>query len=350
MLHYFFNYCNIYAVNNYIDSEVPHMTSKFTKQNLDILELYKYQSKIERLDGFLNQQLWLSSLAEFKDPFEGAFILKSDPSKLKPGTAIFDHHYNYFKKNINLTLTQEQLIDFLKSQEFIKASNENETLIKDLFSNHGVFCFTYSNTNIPMWAHYANDHQGYCVNFEINFLDIYKLLPGYSVEDARKYKDSVLDGRNLLSFHTTMNEEIKFVLTKVRYLSTAPEIYLDKFLELKDEYQAVCYIIQNSMGTKFDQWAYENEFRLIVNANSLTSGSQLVDLKIYAPFLTATGVIMGAKMSAEDKTKCRDLCRKYNVKLYQAECSDYKYEITVDLVKDYSIVNNRLDTQLVEIT
>lgn len=326
------------------------MMKKIPKQNLDIIELYKYQSKIERLNGFLNQQLWLSTFAEFNDPFEGAFILKSDPNKLKPGTAMFEHHHSYFKQHINPNLTQEQLLNSLKSPEFIQASNENRSLVKDFFSNHGAFCFASSNSNIPMWAHYANEHRGYCITFELNFLDIYKLLSGYSKEIAREYRDAVLNGRDILSFHTKVDEDIKFVLTKVSYLPEVPEIYLDKFMELKDEYQAVRYIIHNSMGVKFKQWDYENEFRLIVNANSLASGSHLVDLKIYAPFLKVTGVIMGSKMSEDDKIKCRELCAKHKVKLLQAKCSDYKYEISIDLIEDCSVIRDLLNnTQLVEI-
>jgi hypothetical protein len=316
------------------------MTNKNTAQNSDTLSLYKYQSEISRLEDFLSQRIWLQPLSQFNDPFEGVLTVSSDPTNVQMGTPIFEHHLAYYKKLIDPNITPDEFLNKLKSPPFIKLlAEESKKLNWDVFANHGAFCFASSPSDIPMWGYYAKDHRGFCITFEFDFALILSELPQLR-EHSQAYKNQVLNGKQIISFHSKYDDQVKFVFVKVQYLPEPPNINLDQFLSITDKYEAVHYVIRNSIGVKFNKLSHEGEYRLIANANSASSDGQLVDLKKYAPFIKVTGVIMGARMSEEDKELCRSLCNKYKIKLSQAKCSPLKYEVLIEPIEDFSSTNS----------
>ena len=56
-----------------------------------------------------------------------------------------------------------------------KALNLWETLIGAIRERITIVCFTQNPNDMPMWAHYANEHKGFCVEYEID--DPSKLYP-----------------------------------------------------------------------------------------------------------------------------------------------------------------------------
>ena len=105
--------------------------------------LYKYcwldddQKKNEmRLSTLERGEIYLSTLDQFNDPFEGkAFVFEEDESAPK-----------VFQK--------ETLEDF----------------IKQINSHARVCCFANpdeKHQNMPMWAYYANNHRGFCVEYKM---------------------------------------------------------------------------------------------------------------------------------------------------------------------------------------
>lgn len=196
----------------------------------------------------------------------------------------------------------------------------------------GVLSLLDSESNIPMWAHYANNHRGYCVIFELDFSHIFRLMPKFQQKDQPEFMNTIPTGEEMLQFqHEDKNGQIiNFCFTKIRYQETIPVIYRSKFERLFQENDNECkrYVIKNTIGVKYKQWEYENEYRLISNLTS--EKGNLYDMQGYMPFLKVTGVIMGYKLSDTEKDIIKYLATKHDVELYQASCSktEYKIEIT----------------------
>lgn len=91
-------------------------------------------------------EIYLSTLEQFNDPFEGkAFVFKDDTSAPK-----------WLQKN--------------DCQNFIDQIN----------SNARICCFANpeeKHQNMPMWAYYANNHRGFCVEYDMNALQKKFLYP-----------------------------------------------------------------------------------------------------------------------------------------------------------------------------
>ncbi len=329
-----------------------------------------------QLKNYMDQKVWFTRLDEFNDPFEGQFNFKMAGQKeILDNTPTFEKYFCECKKFFPSLTKEEFRIDLQKPEAFEMLGGIKSD--PDFFKAHGAICLTANPYNIPMWAHYAKNHQGYCVIFEIDLNFIYKKLKqDYEKENAREYSENEFyqlinkvftpfdsQSQEILSFQQPQDDDKKqFILSKVIYQKIKPEIQeveIDQISNDPDrQYNFNKYILKKSFGVKFSQWSYEDEYRLIVNANSKECG--LMDLRGY-PFIKITGIIMGCAVGqnlnddainfletyelSEPANLCRvsfkstdlsgktkefisHLSKKYNIELYLVECSSEKYEIT----------------------
>ena len=338
---------------------------------------YKPLSSLEHfshLQNFVNKKIWFTRLDEFNDPFEGDFDFK-----YATGQEILDHSlilndlFNHLKL-LDPELKNSEITDALKSHEAAQLLGTKES-IRDFFKAHGAFCLTSSDSNIPMWAHYAKNHTGYCIIFEIDFDDIYKKIKvvnqqvgntEYTCEEFNQFKNRVFypdlnsNDREILSFHEDLGDEtLRYTFTKINYSEIRPIVESIKISEhrLKQDvpeapYNLMKYMSNNSFGVKFKQWAYENEYRLLVNSNSKDLG-----LWNSPSFIKIKGIIMGCNIGksldkdavdfihnyelsgfnfknsvVDEKVKefIANLANQHGMKIYLAECSSDEYKIITD--------------------
>lgn len=174
----------------------------------------------ERLECLLlDGKLYLNSKTEFNDPFDSSPVYVKEPV-LTPLRELAEHILKKQKSTMNFAKTNKTINDFIKNSEFI-FDDLKSTLI-ETENQLGICCFTISDDNLLMWAHYARDHKGFCIKFDTT--EDYHLATGtYPV----KYNDCNL--RPIIN------------LTKKDFSSDAFELMLEKS----------------------KHWSYENEWRLV---------------------------------------------------------------------------------------
>jgi|GEM_PF-4225430 len=259
------------------------------------------------LQNYLNQKIWFTRVDNFNDKFEGIVIEKRATGKeIVESPQLFDSYYSHLHK-LNPALTPEELKEELlssKAEELIGKSHAKQHL-----QSHGVLCLTLSDSNIPMWSHYADNHRGYCVVFELDFDWIYNNRDckhfsmneeGFDQYVANIIQENNKEKQEMLLFHSSLDRKKKFAFTKLLYQnqpSEIKEVDLQKMVNEANQteswYEHTKYIIQNTIGAKFNQWDNEEEYRLIANANS--ESASLMYLKGY-PFLKVVGIIMGEEI------------------------------------------------------
>lgn len=305
-------------------------------------KFYKYQSCNskyfeENLKNLFSQKIYLASKSNLNDPFEGSFRFRNSvaPRELAQAQGVaFDNFLKQCQKN-EPNLTAEELRKNLNSEEWNQCCEK--LMVKEFFKNHGILCLTSDSSNIPMWAHYGDNYKGYCVAFELDFdwlinhiiKDNNLIIP--IPEDMRnKYIYQILVGEEIISFILAKNPEILGVFAKIDYRDEPPTLHMSEFNKInnQNEHEGVKYIVKNSIGVKFKQWWYEEEYRLILNLNSKIGG--YMSLPHHAPFLKVTGIILGDKMEPTHKKYIQDLWEVSGktIELFQAKCSDEEYKIT----------------------
>jgi len=153
--------------------------------------------------SLLKHEYFAPKMANLNDPFEGEF-----------DEAI------------------SQVFRLLNSIGDTSGINENWSKINDFKTKLGIFSLEQKKekenfpTNELLWAHYANSHKGFCIEYDVN-----KLLSSYK------------------TFH-----ELNTV--KVEYESSCPKLLIADVTQ-KD------VMLQKMFGTKSIPWKYENEIRVI---------------------------------------------------------------------------------------
>lgn len=240
-----------------------------------------YKNRDYSFETIYNGEIFLSFPKTFNDPFDCMFLIdKKDfeleflkklfgshvidqdfcnrVSKIKNNSAFKEIAYLQSIKRYNPTAFPQHYEPLIATQnETLKM--ECNALFQKYFSElqavrnkYGVACFTLNTpeNNMVMWAHYADNYDGFCCKFNFNNIssDIenkeridkygYKLLKHfYKVIYTNRFKQ--LDTKTLLSINPS-------------------ELYYNKYV---NDY------IKKSLYKKHLQWSYENEYRLVLDKN-----------------------------------------------------------------------------------
>jgi len=269
-------------------------------------KLYKYAAIGEYTESnIMMNRLYFSTPASFNDPFECQISTRlseefglSKMEKLKnltraylqqEMTGNFDAMFSYIRES-NPELINDLEYIIYKAFEYTllrESYSESESLLKrELFRDTGILCLTSERDNILMWSHYANNHEGMCLE-----LDAEKLRSLGKIQDVN---------------------------------------YVPAFQEVDS--------IEDSMVMKLDCWSYEKEKRIIKHKWVTDAEPTNPGLHKMLPG-TITGIIFGCKTPYDTVHKYTGIARKYhpNIRIYAAERvkSNFKLEITEYDVSSY---------------
>ena len=119
--------------------------------------LYKYRTIDSAIITLREPSIYLSSITDFNDPYEGHYLLDADNTKQE----WFNFLHTQGGDSCEAEALAQQLIsDPQKAKEF------QEKSINNVLSSSGVYCFGKKCDNILMWAYYAEDHRGVCIEFD----------------------------------------------------------------------------------------------------------------------------------------------------------------------------------------
>lgn len=195
-----------------------------------------------------------------------------------------------------LTAYKTQLPEFVAQSltQFIETLNEN-------MQEMGIFCLTQNPDSLLMWAHYADSHRGFVIEFDSES-PFFNQAPG-------------------------LKSDMRY-LHKVEYSETRPSIVLS---EIKDF---------SSFFTKSDDWKYEKELRMMYPLSDANAIIEIENDTIHLfniPKSAIKSVIFGFRTSDIKKDEIRKILsanEEYkHVKILKANINEthYKLDITDDL-------------------
>lgn len=227
------------------------------------------------LQNLANNQLFFNFPEQFNDPFDGhtPTILK-ETSKTE-----WDEDRKVFFEANNVNC------DEMDSDEYILL---NATLVKESINNFkkrniqsiGASCFSLNNDNILMWSHYAASHTGICLSFDTS-------CPYFNKLKNVEYKNKIpkFDG-------------MKFLKSKLS---------VDEIGEL--------------FCTKFIDWEYEQEYRLVME-----KGGQAYPY----PANCLKAIYLGLKTDPKFTKVLNSICP--SVPIFKAKKSATEFKVIFDSV------------------
>lgn len=162
-----------------------------------------------------------------------------------------------------------------------------------------ITCFSHSPAVLPMWAHYAQTLQGFCIEFDEELLA--QSFPKSEFGDV-DYQDAPEAGLTDLLYRA-------YEIGKPRYM----------YFFHKGVFSAAYY-------TKTTCWNYEEERRMIVHESETRRLDELILMDV--PKECVTGLICGPRASAETLLAVREEankigCRHYELKIGKTLPSPY---------------------------
>lgn len=231
----------------------------------EVTKLYKYRAFNEfSLRMLVNREMWLAKPESFNDPFDCALTpgrSKTTGDQLHQLSDLIRELYEpeEAEKQINEIVERNQI----KPVEEVEDKSIEKTIIQA--KDSGVFSLSEKNDEILMWSHYANNHTGFCVEFE-----------------RKNIKDNFLS---------------HVMCRKVKYTGDYPNLH--RIIDLLDA----------NLFTKAEGWKYEAEWRLVAKKGN-------VALPLPAPI---TAIYFGLRSSEESIKTVKNILSTDKIKFYTAQ-------------------------------
>lgn len=254
--------------------------------------LYKYygfdhtsQTSIDRLRQIiLDSRLWLSSPVDFNDPFDMSSYVDYEAKPLEKRRRI-ERMLANVEPHLSKKEIQSRITDLMLRQDelILRAKVARQTTVQAC----GVCCFTPDPRNLLMWSHYANQHKGLVLQFEVT-KDINTFLAAIRVD-----------------YDPNDN------YPKCRWVDEDTNKHLE-----------------DVMLRKSSHWEYEDERRIIAPTHANKA------LDFISPALS--GIIFGCRTSDSAMAHVKSMLteRSQQPRLFQARKHESKYELLISRIPD----------------
>lgn len=252
--------------------------------------LYKYSNwnNEHTKENLKHNHLFFNIVTNFNEPFD-TYPCYQIASRKKYNT----QQKKYLQQEKGYTKRKAQIASTLMSNRTIL----NTAIIsmrhhKDI-SRYGITCFSEDDSNMLMWSHYANNHSGICLGFDIP-----------------------IDNLSLF-FNNVFSSNIK--LLKINYTSHRPTLLL---LEKDLKYEDILPIFRD----KSSDWQYEKEYRVLL----LGEKNSFPSCVTYNPQYLKE-IVLGANMNLNDFINFYEFKQSIkilsNTKIIIMSLSDSEYKL-----------------------
>lgn len=229
---------------------------------------------------------------------------------------------NRYSQQAKLLMQYNQNNDGVKHNNFFLISEFPEKYLAQLESSIYPDWFSASFlsecTNSAVWGHYGDNHRGVCLKYKINENETESCMNlmteyGYSSGPIigmkpHNFKKIKYSSKHVeIDFFRSLARMNKMTIKMLWYsdekgnLSFCGEHFNDK--ESEEEWRNKYWDnYHNSLTVKLKEWAYENEFRLIISGDFVDYRERSAR-KLKYDFKDLKSIIFGIKTTTEDKLK-----------------------------------------------
>lgn len=271
------------------------------------------------VDNLLKNQIWLSNPLNFNDPYDCSITYDSEKIQNIIGYGKVQEFLKDFSEDEMSTVTRKDILSSSKPiesllswiKEYVQDSAEAVDMLNQLDDNMKdmhefilkefnekyrkklkVSSFSEDNQSLLMWGHYANNHEGFCIEYDLSVMD--------ENENLKKYL-----------FPVTYSNE-RFDIT---------DFYIDNVINKNsnDKYRLI-----HSVLYKSEDWKYEKEWRFVI------SESECPDKMVSIPKPKA--IYLGSQIKKDHKVQLIKLCKKNNINILQMKLDSKIYKVVPEQI------------------
>lgn len=243
--------------------------------------LYKYYKDDKwSLENLNNGKMWFSAPCNFNDVFDCSITvdekeLFKDALNMSP-----------YKMKIRAGSPAWKDLKDLVHREVLRG----QSIFENLRGQMGVACLSESYNSLLMWAHYANNHCGMCVEYEL--LETNKQLKYSPIPIV--YSNERACFRNLNS-NSSEKEATKLCL--------------------------------EAITSKSAEWSYEKEWRIVQGQETCGSKWDPEKKGALLDMIRPMSITLGCEARPEFEKKIQEFCKKNRIDLYKMEKDVLYYQL-----------------------
>lgn len=239
-----------------------------------------YPDKLERLADIKANKMWYAAPCTFNDVFdcdlsvdekrifESALSMCPDKRGIRAGSPIWKELRGIIRKEIG---------SFRSMWETLRTQT-------------GISCLSESEKSLLMWAHYANNHRGMCVEYDLP--EINRQLQFTAIPVI--YSDSRICFRSINTDSINQDTHTAFI---------------------------------ESLSSKSPEWSYEKEWRII--RDKAACGDKWDDTKKGAllDMIPPTSITLGCQAEESFEREVLMYCQENQIRLYKMEKDESLYQL-----------------------
>ena len=240
------------------------------------MRVYKYLSAEFAIRDLADHRIKISEFADMNDPFELLGVKLSEPTRYEGSSAA----------EIERVLRQHCQLSY------------------------GALCFSKSPSNPLLWSHYADKHRGICLGFDV--------APGVRIGDP-----------NYVQSQQEADSDVLIEGFPSSHLSEGEAAIDPKFQEAEQ-------IIMRLLLTKFKDWEYEDELRLIARKKAREGEHYFCN---FDAELKPCEVRIGVRCS-EPRSRIEEAVKDYSepIRIVKTRLDPENFQVVEDNAVDRAIV------------
>jgi hypothetical protein len=274
--------------------------------------LYRYRKPCH-LESLRNQTVSLSSVSDFNDPLDSAISIDFEPAmhellgrELTEAAlrVITEERWRAVSESPDRVSALDELLvecvveqlgedgrpsamGFYRKYLRERSAEETHSISNRLQQGLKVACFSEMPDSMVMWSHYANDHKGFCLEYDFGTLE---------PEDPRR--DAL--------FPVVYDEQRFSIASELARLVNGGK---------KNHTLPILAAIHKS-----PDWQYEREWRLICSAPGMVD-------RVLLPMPTLTSVLLGARCSEDVREEALRLAVTDHFAVFEMILSTVHYRL-----------------------
>ncbi len=256
--------------------------------------LYKYYSdKTRNLDNIKKNKMWFSAPCNFNDVFDCDISI--DERKI----------FEYIVKNNPSGIEIRNGSPMWKKLKAVvhKELNSIRTAIEKSRDITGVSCFSENEDSLLMWAHYANNHRGFCVEYDL----------------------------------LKINEILKFAPIPVIYSNDRVSLIslsIEKNTEKIEK--DVSALLIKALTSKSSEWNYENEWRIVRDNAACGDRWDYEKNGALLDMITPSSIILGCEIQPDFERDFKEFCKNSQISLFKMEKDATQYKLNKKPILEFN--------------
>lgn len=268
----------------YKNEKMPDSLFKYTRANKHVYDL------------ICDDLLFLPKIEALNDPYEIQLFYDID----KLAKEISFKNRKIVKKEVDGAEIEAQYVRDLNPSEIRELNYIFRDINEKIKNRTSLSCFAERNDINPMWAHYADNHAGICIEY-----------------DLKNCKDSFLKTLCFPVDYVEKNDVTDDLISTFIY----------------GDFEELLFLLKVTT-TKSKDWEYEKEWRIVF----METNKQYVDFysdKHYAGFIKPNSIFLGLKIDEKVKQKIIDICKFRKINLYQMVKKEYNFILKPEAILEF---------------